>query len=86
MTITDRQIRQARIVLGLEPNELAVKVRMISTATIVRAELIDGEPLITVAQAAAIRSFFETAGILFPEKHSEGSSVKLRQDTDREHP
>ena len=76
--ITGRQIREARALLGLQRGELAAKVRMISTGTISRAESVDDEPPITVAQAAAIRSFFEAAGIEFDDGNSRPANVRLR--------
>ena len=81
MTITGRQIREARALLGLQRSELAAKVRMISTGTISRAESVDDEPPITVAQAAAIRSFFEAAGIEFDYDDSGVFGVRLRKST-----
>jgi transcriptional regulator with XRE-family HTH domain len=79
MTITGRQIREARALLGLTRNSLATKVRMVTTATIIRAELVDGEPPITVAQAAAIQSFFEAAGVEFIAEVDGGTCVRLRK-------
>ena len=63
--ITGRQIREARTLLGLQRNELAAVAKVITTATIVRAESVDGEPSITAAQATAIREALERAGIEF---------------------
>lgn len=65
MTITGRQIREARSLLGLQRNELAARAKTITTATIVRAESVDGEPPITSAQVAAIRLALDSAGIEF---------------------
>ena len=76
--ITGRQIREARALLGLQRSELAAKVRLIATATVTRAELVDGEPPITVAQAAAIRAFFEAAGIEFVANHG-STGARLRK-------
>lgn len=81
MTLTGRQIREARALLGLTRSDLAAKVRMIATATITRAELVDGEPPITVAQAAAIRSFFEAAGIEFIHSIECATGARLRKST-----
>ena len=52
---------------------------MIATATVVRAEAVDGEPPITVAQATAIRSFFEGAGIEFVDANGGESGVQMRK-------
>ena len=78
MTITDCQIREARALLELQRSELSANVRMISTTTIARAESVDDDPPITIIQAAAIRSFFESAGIEFV---SGDSGVRLQKDT-----
>ena len=61
--ITGRQIREARALLGLQRNDLAAKAKTLTTATIVRAEAVDGEAPITHAQAAAIRQVLDQAGI-----------------------
>ena len=63
MTITGRQIREARALLGWERNKLAAKAGTVSTLTIMRAEKVDGEPPITQAKAVAIRQALERAGI-----------------------
>ena len=63
MTITGRQIREARALLGWERNKLAAKAGTVSTLTIMRAEKVDREPPITPAQAAAIRRALERAGV-----------------------
>jgi transcriptional regulator with XRE-family HTH domain len=79
MIPTGRQIREARALLGLTQNALATQVRMVATATITRAELVDGEPPITIAQAAAIRSFFEATGVEFVAEPDGGACVRLRK-------
>ena len=81
MTITGRQIREARTLLGLQRNELAAKVKTVTTLTITRAESVDDEPPITTAQAAAIRSFFEAAGIEFVADDDGADGVRLRKST-----
>jgi hypothetical protein len=77
--ITSRQIREARALLGLTRSALATKVRMIAIATVTRAELVDGEPPITSAQAVVIRSFFEAAGIEFADENSGELGMRLRK-------
>jgi predicted transcriptional regulator len=81
MIPTGRQIREARTLLGLTRSALATKVRMVTTATITRAEAVYGEPAITIAQAAAIRSFLEAAGIQFTCDDDGDSTVRLRKST-----
>ncbi|RYB01354.1 XRE family transcriptional regulator [Lichenibacterium ramalinae] len=73
--ITGRQIREARALLGLQRSQLAARVRNITTATIMRAELVDGEPPITTAQADALKEALERAGIEFT---SDPPSARLR--------
>ena len=79
--ITGRQIREARTLLSLQRNDLAAKVKTVTTATIVRAESIDDELPITIAQAAAIRSFLEAAGIEFVADDDGATGVRLRKST-----
>ena len=79
MTITGRQIREARAFLGLQRNELAAKVKTVTTATITRAESVDGEPPITTAQAAAIQQVLERAGVDFTSDTSGAAGVGLRK-------
>ena len=81
MTLTGRQIREARAFLGLQRNELAAKVKTVITATIVRAESVDGEPSITTAQATAIKGALEAAGIEFILESGRAARVRLRKST-----
>ena len=76
MTITGRQIREARALLGLHRSTLAARVRSVTTATIMRAELVDDEPPITTAQGTAIQQVLERAGVEFT---SDPPSVRLRE-------
>ena len=80
MTITGRQIREARTLLGLQRNEIAAKAKVLTTATIVRAEKVDDEPPITVAQATAIQQAFEAAGIDFIIDNNGAAGVRLRKN------
>ncbi len=79
MTLTGRQIREARILLGLQRSELAARVNGVTTATIVRAEAVDDEPPITIAQAATIKRTLETAGVEFLTEDDGRASVRLRK-------
>lgn len=63
--ITGRQIREARVLLGLVRSELAAKARAVTTATIRRAESVDDEPPITSTQATAIQQTLECLGVEF---------------------
>lgn len=73
MTLTGRQIREARTLLKLHRSKLAAKVGRMTTLIILRAEENEDAPL-PIEQATAIRRTLERAGIEFgPE------GVRLRQ-------
>ena len=74
--IIGRQIREARALLGLSRSQLAARIRSVTTATIMRAELVDDEPPITMAQADAIQQALERAGVEFT---SDPPSARLRE-------
>lgn len=78
MIPTGRQIREARALLKLTQSALASKIKLVTSTTIERAEKCDGEPAITIAQAAAIRSFLEAAGVEFVAEVDGGACVRLR--------
>jgi ribosome-binding protein aMBF1 (putative translation factor) len=67
--ITGTQIRVARGLLRWSPQELARRAK-ISVATIKRSEAAEGEPAITLANAAAIRRALEAGGVSFGEENS----------------
>ena len=73
--LTGRQIREARALLGLNRSKFAHLVRTVSTATIVRAESVDGQPQITASQAEAITRALDRVGIVIGRV-----SVMLRGD------
>jgi hypothetical protein len=64
--ITGAQIRRGRELLRWQPSTLAVKAHL-ATSTVQRAESVDEEPPITVAQQATIRLALEAAGIEFAD-------------------
>ena len=74
--ITGRQIREARALLGLSRSALAAKVKVVTAATIVRAESVDGKLPITAAQAAVIQEALERADVEFT---SDPPSARLRE-------
>ncbi len=76
MIITGRQIRDARSLLRLRRCDLAIRIKTLSTVTIIRAEAVDDEPPITAAQAVAIQKALETAGIEFTPEN--GGGVRRR--------
>jgi hypothetical protein len=50
----------------------------VGVATIRRAEVVDGEIPVTLANEAAIRRAFENAGIEFIEDNGGGAGVRFR--------
>jgi ribosome-binding protein aMBF1 (putative translation factor) len=62
--ITGAQIREGRRLVSLGPRELARRAK-ISVAVVERAERVDGEPMITTAQAHALQRTLEAAGVEF---------------------
>jgi hypothetical protein len=76
--ITGGQIRAARGLVRLSAESLAQRAQL-GVATVRRAEIVDGEPPITVANNAAIRQALEAAGVIFVEENGEGPGVRLRK-------
>jgi transcriptional regulator with XRE-family HTH domain len=72
--ITGAQIRQARKLVGWSVKELGGRAKL-AASTVQRAECVDGEPSITEAHAAAIRTALERAGVEFTKGDEPG--VKL---------
>ena len=60
---------------------LAARVKALTTGTITRAELVDDEPPITIAQAAVIKQTLETVGIEFITESGSAAGVRLRRST-----
>src|SRR6516165_5904285 len=75
--ISSAQMRAARALIRWTALDLA-HASKVGVATIRRAEVIDGEIPVTLANEAAIRRAFETAGIEFIEDN-EGEGVRLRR-------
>ena len=78
--ITGAQIRAARAMLRWSADKLAEEARL-GVATIRRADAADGEPQITSANAHAIRSTLEAAGVIFQSEGqttSGGPGVRLK--------
>jgi transcriptional regulator with XRE-family HTH domain len=73
--IRGAQIRKARELLGWRPHVLANRTKL-SSATIHRAESMEREPPITIAQQVLIRRVPETAGIVLIE--GDPPDVRLR--------
>ncbi|WP_237482592.1 hypothetical protein [Lichenibacterium dinghuense] len=81
MTLTGRQIRQARILLKLTPARLAERSRVVTVDTIRRAEACTGQPAIPEAHLQAIRGALERGGIEFGRQ-----SVWLKGCVEQDHP
>jgi ribosome-binding protein aMBF1 (putative translation factor) len=76
--ITGLQIRAARAIVRWSAEELARRAKL-GVATVRRAEMTDGEPAITVANANAVQRALEAAGIIFVAENGEGPGVRLRK-------
>lgn len=76
MTITGRQIREARALLGLSPNQLATKAGLVTAATIKQAEADAIKQPIADTYMRTIRVTLEALGIEFT---FDPPSVRLRR-------
>jgi hypothetical protein len=76
--ISSAQMRAARALLRWTALDLAAQSK-VGVATIRRVEVIDGEIPVTLANEAAIRQAFETAGIEFIEENGAGEGVRFRK-------
>jgi hypothetical protein len=77
--ITGAQIRAGRKLLGWSPVDLAKRAR-IGAATIIRAEVADGEAPITIVNENAIRRALTDAGVEFIADDEAGPSVRMRKE------
>ena len=75
--ITGAQIRAARAMLRWNPTELARRSRL-SLEAIRRAENVDGEAPITIADEHALKSAFREARVEFTE--AGGPGLRLKTD------
>ena len=64
MSLNGRQIRDARLLLGLSRSKLALKVGRMTTTVIIRAEKAIDEP-VPAENASVIRQTLERLGIEF---------------------
>jgi transcriptional regulator with XRE-family HTH domain len=76
--ITGSSLRKARGLTGLRRRALA-RLANLSNATLRRAELSPGEPMITVAQLLALRSALKDAGIEFIADERGNVMPRLRE-------
>ena len=79
--ITGAQIRAARAMLRWNPTELARRSKL-STETIRRAENVDGEAPITIADEHALKSAFLEARVEFTNAGGPGLRVKANAALD----
>ena len=75
--ITGAQIRQACEPLGWPPTRLAQRAK-VHSAIVRRAESVEGEPPVTVYQAALIRDALERFGIEFTDGDEPGVKLKAK--------
>src|SRR5580704_2775507 len=78
VSIMGVQIRAARALLRWTVADLA-RMSRVSLATIHRAEMTNGRTAMTLANAAAIRSAFETAGVELLDENGGGPGARLKQ-------
>ena len=78
--ITAEHIRAARAMLRITAQQLANAAK-VGVATVRRAEAETGAVSITVANATAIRSALEAAGVEFLTENGGGAGVRLRSGT-----
>src|SRR5947209_300168 len=75
--LTSAQIRAARALIRWRVQDLA-RESAVGVATIHRAELVEGESSMTVANDLAIRRSLEAAGVEFIDGNDAGPGVRLR--------
>jgi len=76
--ISSAQMRAARAMLRWSAVDLASAYK-VGVATIRRAEVVEGEIPVTLANEAAIRRAFESAGIEFIDQNGTGEGVRFRK-------
>ncbi len=78
MILTGRHLREGRFLTGMSQVALAVAAG-VGLEVVIRAELGDGLPMITVRDARALRAALEAADIEFLPANGSGSGVRLRK-------
>jgi hypothetical protein len=76
--ISSAQMRAARALIRWTAVDLA-RASKVGVATIRRAEVVDGEIPVTLANEAAIRHALENAGIDFIDDNGGGEGVRFRK-------
>jgi hypothetical protein len=74
--ISSAQVRAARALLRWNALDLA-SASKVGVATIRRAEVVDGEIPVTLANEAALRRALEAAGVEFIDENGGGPGVRL---------
>ncbi len=75
--MTGRQVRAARALLGWPADKLA-EASKVGISTIGRAEGMDGGVRMTPANAHAVQSALEAAGVEFIEQNGGGAGVRMK--------
>ena len=78
MIPTGRQLREGRLLTGMSQVALAVAAG-IGLELVIRAELGDGLPMITVRDARSLRAALEAADVEFIPENGAGTGVQLRK-------
>lgn len=78
MILTGRQIREGRILAGLEQADLARDAE-VDLALVVRVEAVDGMAMMRKPDAVAVRAVLEDAGVEFHTVSADGPGVRLRK-------
>src|SRR6516225_2939191 len=76
--LSSDQVRAARALIRWTALDLAAASK-VGVATIRRAEVVEGEIPVTLANEAAIRQALEAAGIVFVEDNGGGEGVRFRK-------
>ena len=82
MTLTGREIRDARFRAGLAPTDLANRSGM-DRDRLIYAETMYGAPAWTEEEFARVRSALEAAGVEFIPENGGGAGVRLRKGGSR---
>lgn len=78
MILTGRQIREGRILAGLEQADLARDAE-VDLALVVRVEAVDGMAMMRKPDAVAVRAVLEDAGVEFHTVSADEPGVRLRK-------
>jgi hypothetical protein len=82
--MTSAQLRAARALIRWSALDLANAAKL-GVATVRRAELVDGEVQMTLANEAALRRALETADVEFIDENGGGVGVRLRKSSKQHH-